>query len=1194
MSQPEADRIRRIFDEILDTNRDDRERELARLCGDDATLRARVEALLAAHERNGDLLESPTNAAANAAAAAVLDRFAETSPESDGAVAIRKHTAEPASQSHVGTTIGPYKLLQLIGEGGFGTVYMAEQQTPIRRRVALKLIKLGMDTKQVVARFEAERQALAMMEHPNIARVLDAGATESGRPFFVMELVRGVPITEYCDEKCLSARERLELFTDVCAAVQHAHQKGVVHRDIKPSNVLVTQSDGRAVSKVIDFGVARATGYQLTERTLFTEFDQFIGTPLYMSPEQAETGGHGVDTRSDIYSLGVLLYELLTGTTPFTSGQIRNVAYAEVLRLVQQVDPPPPSTRLSQLGETGRATARLRASEPNALQKLLRGDLDWIVMKALEKDRARRYASASELAADIGRYFVGDPVSAGPPDIGYRLRKIVRRNRGKAAAAAAVVMAIVLGASLAGWQALEAQRQAQRARASAVVTSAMAAQDPLLKALLIDEIAGVADLPGRLAVLRDVANDPLPAAVIRPGERPGQWDYSPDGELVAASVRDGTARVWRTNGSGPPLVLRHPAAVHGVAFSPDSRRIATGSADGTVRIWELDGGGVPLELAGHDEGGMWTLRFSPDGRQIAVRSAGVISVWSTGGDGIPSVLSVDGVELNRPAWSRDGERILAGGSDETLRIWRTEGAEAPVELEGHGSGGVGTAGIEGLFTPDGERVVVWGGDGAIRVARADGSGTASVLEPADPAIESVSIAADGRFIVLGYLDGTVRLLPMDGVDEPIAFRHSAAVEDAVLTPDGTRLLAGSWDGSVRAFPVRPSVPVPHIDGIQPQSAVSFRGPPGLAEWAVSDDGSRIAVGFAADGSIRTWRLDDTGEATVVFRGNVEVWDARFSPDGQRLATVFGDGSVRILSVTGSEPTVVLGAHDHGARRVAFSPDGRRIVASSADSTARIWSVEGVAEPVVLPHPDVVYSAVFGPDGRNVATASRDGRIRVWNLSDPSSPEVVHEHDAEALSVSFSPDGMSVASGSWDGTASIREGSTGEPLVLRGNAGGVWEVAFSPDGRLLATAGDQGEVRILDAAGGGQVAELRGHQGIVANVVFSPDGTRVATASHDGTARVWRIDGADEPLVLRGHRSRVSTVDFSPDGSRVVTASFDGTVRIWRVTWPELLDYVRSNVHACLTAEQRIQYLAEPHAQARSKAAACEHRLRERG
>jgi serine/threonine protein kinase len=365
-----------------------------------------------------------------------------------------------------GTMIGRYKLLEKIGEGGMAVVYMAEQEKPIRRKVALKIIKVGMDTRSVIARFEAERQALALMDHPNIAKVLDAGSTDAGRPYFVMELVRGVPITEYCDKNMLNTRERLDLFIQVCNAVQHAHQKGIIHRDIKPSNVMVTLHDDSAVPKVIDFGIARAINQKLTEKTLFTQYAQMIGTPVYMSPEQAQFSDLDIDTRTDIYSLGILLYELLTGTTPLDSEELRSKGYAEMQRIIQEEDPPKPSTKLSTMGEALTGIAAYRQSSPDSLWKSVKGDLDWIVMKCLEKDRTRRFETAYGLAADIKRHIDNEPVVARPPSTAYRFQKAWRRNKALFASATAIAAVVVLALIVSTHQAWVAHR-AKKAESSA-------------------------------------------------------------------------------------------------------------------------------------------------------------------------------------------------------------------------------------------------------------------------------------------------------------------------------------------------------------------------------------------------------------------------------------------------------------------------------------------------------------------------------------------------------------------------------------------------------------------------------------------------------------------------------------------------------------------------------------------------------
>ena len=458
----DARRARSIFLQAVEEQRPDEwGAYLDDHCGSDAALRQRVEVLLQAHVQNNSLLDVP------AALLATLERPMAEQP---------------------GTVIGHYKLLEQIGEGGFGVVFMAEQQQPIRRKVALKVLKPGMDTRQVVARFEAERQALALMDHPHIAHIFDGGMTEAGLPYFVMELVRGVPITEFCDQDCLAIRSRLELFVDVCQAVQHAHHKGIIHRDIKPTNVMVTLHDGTPVAKVIDFGVAKAMGQQLTEKTLFTNFAQMIGTPLYMSPEQAEMSGLDVDTRSDIYSLGVLLYELLTGTTPFENERLKQVGYDEMRRIIREEEPPKPSTRISTLGQAATTASAHRKSNARQLRGLLRGELDWIAMKALEKDRNRRYETASALAADVQRYLRDEAVLAAPPTARYRLAKFLRRHRGPAAGVGAVLVVLVGGIITTSVGFLSARAARQRAEVTfAIAHSAVddylnkVTEDPDLK-----------------------------------------------------------------------------------------------------------------------------------------------------------------------------------------------------------------------------------------------------------------------------------------------------------------------------------------------------------------------------------------------------------------------------------------------------------------------------------------------------------------------------------------------------------------------------------------------------------------------------------------------------------------------------------------------------------------------------------------
>ena len=530
MTDPKHNQLRRLFDKALDLPAAARPAYLDSKCGDDGELKQRLLAMLAA-AADEHFLAAPTGAPAAAAAEA---------------------PAEAPLREGPGTRIGPYKLLQQIGEGGFGVVFLAEQSEPVARRVALKIVKLGMDTRQVVARFEQERQALAMMDHPNIARVLDAGATETGRPYFVMDLVKGSPIVHYCDQNNLTIDERLRLFAQVCQAVQHAHGKGIIHRDIKPSNILVGTQDGRPMAKVIDFGIAKATSQKLTDKTLFTEHQQVIGTLQYMSPEQAE-GSLDIDTRTDVYSLGVLLYELLTGSTPFDKKTIQGAMFGELQRLIRETDPPRPSTRLLESTATIASIAAHRRIEPRRLGTLVRGELDWIVMKALEKDRARRYETANGLAMDVMRYLTGDAVVAAPPSATYRLRKFVGRNRGFVGAAGAVAAALLVGviafafeanrAVAAEHVAVENAQAEQRARTEAEDHARLAEAQATLALNTIQQII-VSTTQLKVPGTSEFQKAMLDLALANIGKVAENYDKSTSKEATTAEIHNQLGRLY--------------------------------------------------------------------------------------------------------------------------------------------------------------------------------------------------------------------------------------------------------------------------------------------------------------------------------------------------------------------------------------------------------------------------------------------------------------------------------------------------------------------------------------------------------------------------------------------------------------------------------------------------------------------------
>jgi WD40 repeat protein len=831
--------------------------------------------------------------------------------------------------------------------------------------------------------------------------------------------------------------------------------------------------------------------------------------------------------------------------------------------------------------------ARLRGSEPGALQRLLRGDLDWIVMKALEKDRSRRYSSASELAADIARYFGGDPVSAGPPDLGYRLRKIVRKNRGKAATAAAVGTAILLGGTAAAWQAVRASAAAEHARAHAVLAHAKATDDPLLKALLVDEIAAVPDMPGKLAVLREAANRPLPISVLQVPDYANDMHYSPDGEHLVASFRDQTVRVWRTDGRGEPRTFPHGVEVDEARFGPDGDRILTGTTDGVVRVWPLAGGDPTVFTA---DLRIESATFSPDGRLIAASTAegGPVWIWSADGTGEPVMIQVEGVGLGSESFLPDGERILTGAWDGVARIWSVDGTGPLAVFPGP---------EEGFYTqvsPDGSRVAVRA-DGSVHVYAIDGSEAPLVLE--HPGSVSWTGDFNGDLVTTASRDGTVRIWHLDRPREPISLRHPVDhIERAVqgvaspLSPylpegplarisrDGTRVFTRSADGTVRAW---------SAEGIGPEA--TFMGP-GLGMVVGSPDGSLLTANFV-DGSVRTWSLEDAGAEALVLPHDDAVNMVAYSPDGRHIATAGEDGVVRVWSADGAVRPIMLRGHTDAVISVRFSHDGRRLVTSSDDAKVRIWAVDGSTEPVVLAHGGPVGGAAFSPDGGRVVTAGYDdGRVLLWSSDGRGDPVLVTQHLDRVSSVAFSPDGSRVLSASFDQWAQITPlDRQAEPVRLRGNYE-IYAAEFSPDGEWVVVGSQGGDVRAIPSAGG-PARVLRGEGTRINTVAFSPNGDRVLAGADDGTVRIWRLDGEDEPIELRGHTGAVTGAAFSPDGERVATSSMDGSVRIWRVTWDELLEYVRSKLRACLTREQRMQYLAESDHDARSLSAECERRQR---
>jgi len=1069
--------------------------------------------------------------------------------------------AEEKTAAHVptveqpGTIVaGRYKLLEQIGEGGMGEVWVADQLEPIKRRVALKLIKSGMDSRSVLGRFEAERQALAVMDHPNIAKVLDAGAAADGRPYFVMELVKGTPITEFCDARRLTPQHRLELFVPVCQAIQHAHHKGIIHRDIKPSNVLVALHDEMPVAKVIDFGVAKAVGQQLTEKTIYTGFGALVGTPAYMAPEQATFNQLDVDTRADVYALGVLLYELLAGSPPIEKERLKQAALDEVLRIVRDEEPPRPSQRLS-TSEAKASIAATRQSDPARLSALMKGEIDWIVMKALEKDRTRRYDTANGLARDIQRYLAGDSVEACPPTLGYRVRKFVHKYKKGLATAAAIVALLVAGVVvstlLAVW-ATSAEREANRQR----IASDQARQEALGARVEADrqrdEARATAYATGiGLAQRAWEDNDVIRARELLEGVprevagrdlRGFEWDY--------------LSRLFHPE---ERTLTGHEGVVSSVAFSPDGRRLVSvsndGMAVGTVKIWDGATGKELFALKGHDAA-VSNVAFSPDGRRMA---------WGVEDRTVRVCDSATGKELfalkghaeavNNVAFSPDGKRLATGSYDGmavgAVKVWDGATGKELSSPRGH------TGGVSGVtFSPDGSRLASASYDGTVRIFDSATGEELFALKGHAEAVYSVAFSPDGSRLATGSSDSTVKIWDSVTGKELLALMgHIEAVNNVVFSPDGKRLASRSSDvfsfGAVKVW-----------DSATGKELFSPSGhAAGTSGVAFSPDGSHLASWGWWDNRVKI--LDSvTGKELFTLKSHTDpIASVAFSPDGQHLASGGWDRTVKIWdTATRTEPLSPEGTGDAmSARGVAFSPDGLRLASGNSHGggaeTVNVWDgVTGTELLALDGHSGSVMSVAFSPDGKRLASGSTDSAVKLWDSVTGKELFTFKGHSALVCSVAFSPDGRCLATGSNDRLLKLWDSVTGkERLTLKGHAGDVNSVSFSADGSRLASGSGDRTAKLWDSATGTELRAFKGHGGNVNSVAFSPDGSRIASGSDDRTVKLWDTATGQELFALRGHGDRVWSVAFSPDGRRVASGSLDKTVKIWdTATGKELL------------------------------------------
>ncbi|MHC4431030.1 MAG: protein kinase domain-containing protein [Planctomycetota bacterium] len=1157
MAQPSKD-IKLIFAEALEKQTSgERAAYLDAACGRDAELLKKVEALLAAYEEADDVPDSP-----------IIDLGA---------------TMEDMTLvEQPGTAIGRYKLLEKIGEGGFGAVWAAEQKKPVKRRVALKIIKLGMDTRQVVARFEAERQALALMDHPNIAKVLDAGATDTGRPYFVMELVKGIPIIEYCDQVKLPIQDRLDLFIKVCNAIQHAHQKGIIHRDIKPSNILITLHDGVPVPRIIDFGIAKAAQQELTEMTIYTQHHQFIGTPAYMSPEQAEMSGLDIDTRSDIYSLGVLLYGLLTGRTPFDERELMHSGIDQMRKIIREKEPQRPSTKFAtlQMDEQSTTAARHSTDSPRLIS-LLRGDLDWIVMKCLEKDRTRRYETANGLALDVVRHMRNEPVIARPPTVIYQLQKAWRRNKVVYTAAGIVAASLIIGISVSVWQAwvatgaradaeaasereykqrlqsdadrekaVQAERKARESEVNALRRAYNSDMSLAFRALEEDLFGSV----------RESVRQHIPEHEA-PDFRGWEWRYA------WALFQSDAVHAWDA--------IDDTNEVYAVRISPDQRYLASsefdyGPAPGRYirRLWDFR----TREEQKHvllPGGSARGFAFSNSGKYLALhcdRGNGEheIQIYSTATWRPENKIRLDRW-ISRLSFSPDDKMLATVGSLEAV-LWDWRQPPERAKIHDWPIVGAGGSYSDVVFF----RKNPWLAIGGTKELKIVDTHTYKIeYEQPVPTmgITALAISPDESYVAIGFgfEVSEIGLLKNASPDsngwkqEPNLVGHSRWVSSLTFSEkNGPRLISSSADSTIRVWDMNSRDTTRVLKGHQSgvysvsltldESGAVSAGPGQILEWNLDVPLSEYRE-HLLDEPVRqvVFSADSRAFYTINDKGSVCIWDAKtlnkkpwsspelgekssilLSPDGKHLIAGTGSGDLLVLDVRDLREV----AHEPNAAPgrilpVGFSADDKSLVALESDHKISLWNVdtwEFIDRVPIRPKVDYLYIENYcAISPRSDMFLYPSGADLVgWDLKQAKKQTTVRVNPGRAGGIAFSPTEPLLASTAREGGGSIFlwnwETRQKAGRPLRGTRA-LHSVAFSPDGRRLVTSSNgKGAVMLWDVSTGQEIARFgRSVARILNTVQFSPDGNTICAVDIGGTAYFWRAPSWDEINALEAEQ-----------------------------------------------------------------------------